>query len=280
MAVYLDTTAFDHLYRKIGCTSADIANLRKKIYGREFSIPLSIHTLEEILLDRKARPELLVARIKLTLSIGNLRRMVKPCNQLIADDLRANAATGEASHPFIGTDLQNIITTGISELIESDGEDLDEDLIDALADSRRQKEKFLAGIKAKQEDGQRAAASVADKISFSEYFDMAAPPLALEFAEDANVADECMQRGIEGLLQLRSIRMSVGATLSLIYGRVSEKGSPVIRDSGDLIHAACAAAVAETFVTDDAELRRIIGRVPLEKFELTDLPDFLARRGG
>ena len=51
MAVYLDTNAYDHLYKKIGCTSADIANLRKKIYGRELSIPLFAH-MSDAQLDR------------------------------------------------------------------------------------------------------------------------------------------------------------------------------------------------------------------------------------
>src|SRR5229473_4247977 len=131
MAAYLDTNVFDHLYKKTGCTSADIANLRKKIYGRELSLPLSIHTLEEILLDRRARPELIVAKVKLTLSLGNFRRMVKPCDQLLTDDIRAYASTGEAARPFIDANLQNVISHGIGELIEIDGEELDEDLIAA-----------------------------------------------------------------------------------------------------------------------------------------------------
>src|SRR5258708_19541825 len=132
MAAYFDTSAFDHLYKKIGCTAADIANLRKKIYGRELSILLSIHTLEEILLDRRARPELLVAKMKLTLSLGNFRRMVKPCDQLLIDDIRAYAESGATARPFIDANLQNVISEGIAALVESDGEELDEDMIAAM----------------------------------------------------------------------------------------------------------------------------------------------------
>jgi hypothetical protein len=33
MIAYLDTNVFDHLYKKIGCSSADIANLRKAVYA-------------------------------------------------------------------------------------------------------------------------------------------------------------------------------------------------------------------------------------------------------
>ena len=271
MAAYLDTNVFDHLYKKIGCTSADIANLRKKIYGRELSIPLSIHVLEEILLDRRARPELMVAKIKLTLSLGNFRRMVKPCDQLLTDDLRAYAATGEAARPFIGADLQNIITDGISELVETDGEDLDEEMIAALEAARGQKERFLEHLRDAAQPGPAAAAS------FEQYFASAGPAMAKSLAQRAGVADECEQRGIAGLLELRSVRMSVGASLSFNYARALEGAPAPGGDSRELLHAVSAAAVAATLVTDDARLRRILARVPLANFEVIDLPTFLLK---
>ncbi|HLW69241.1 MAG TPA: hypothetical protein VKS22_01325 [Candidatus Binataceae bacterium] len=277
MAAYLDTNVFDHLYKKVGCSGADIANLRKKIYGRELSIPLSIHTLEEILLDRRARPELLVAKIKLTLSLANFRRMVKPCDQLLSDDIRAYAATGEAALPFIDANLQNIISDGLTELIETDGEELDEDLIAALEETRRQKEHFRDGIRMHRAENQEAAASIAGQVTFDEYFDLMAPSAARSFAERAGALAECENRGLEGLLNIRSVRMSVGASLSFIYAWSFEELSPNIGDSKDLLHAASAAAVAETFVTDDATLRRIVARVPLDGFEALDLPAFLQR---
>ncbi|MGH7878854.1 MAG: hypothetical protein ACREQD_05100, partial [Candidatus Binataceae bacterium] len=169
MAAYLDTNVFDHLYKKLGCSGADIANLRKKIYGRELSIPLSIHTLEEILLERGARPERLVAKIKLTLSLANFRRMVKPCDQLLSDDVRAYAATGEPARPFIDANLQNIISDGITELIETDGEHLDEDMVEALDEAKRQKERFQAGMNEPVENIREIAKAIA-KPSFGEYF--------------------------------------------------------------------------------------------------------------
>jgi len=275
MAAYLDTNVFDHLYKKVGCSGADIANLRKKIYGRELSIPRSIHTLEEILLDRRARPELLVAKIKLTLSLGNFRRMVKPCDQLLSDDIRAYAATGEAARPFIDANLQNVISDGIGELIESDGEELDDDLIAALEETRRQKEHFRDTARAAQAENEQAAASVSGQVTFEQYFNLTAPSVARRFAERAGVLAECENRGLEGLLNIRSVRMSVGTTLSLIFAWTFEGLSPKIGDSKDLLHAALAAAVAETFVTDDATLRRIVARVPLDNFEVLDLPTFL-----
>ena len=272
MAAYLDSSAFDHLYKKIGCTAADIANLRKRIYGRELSILLSIHTLEEILLDRKARPELLVAKIKLTLSLGNFRRMVKPCDQLLTDDIQSYASTGEAARPFLDAKLQNVISEGIAALVESDGEELDDDMIAALEEGRRQKEQFLRGMREAELRG-----SLPERIPFTQYFDMMAPVVAKAFADRAGTLRKCEERGIEGLLEVRTVRMSVGATLSLVYGQTFEGWTPKIGDSGDLLHATSAAAVADTFVTGDARLRTILAQVPLANLEVIDLPGFLQR---
>jgi hypothetical protein len=272
MAAYLDTNIFDRLYGKIGCTGADIANLRKKIYGRELSIPLSIHTLEEILLDRRARPELRVAKTKLTLSLGNYRRMVKPWDQLLSDDLRAYAATGEAGRPFIDTDLQNIITDGISELIETDGEELDEDMIAALEESKRRGERFRTTIGELLGDMRQAESPVAEL--FPEYFEAAAVPLAEKLAERHGVLGECKQRGIDGLLRIRSVHMILGATLSSLHeSAVGEP--PRSSNSIDVRHAVSAAAVAKTLVTEDGQLRRVLERVPVDDFEVVDLRTFL-----
>ncbi len=274
MAAYLDSNVFDHLYKKIGCTSTDIANLRKKIYGRELSLLLSIHTLEEILLDRRARPELMVARTKLTLSLGNFRRMVKPCDQLLTDDIRSHAATGAAARPFIDTDLQNVMTDGIAELVESDGEELDEEMIAALADAKRRKESFRAEMRA-QVECLRELAEPAGGVSFDQYFEAGAGPFIKKVAERQGVLDECQRRGFDELLHIRSVRMMVGASLSFLYAWTFERQSRNLGDSIDLLHAVSAAAVAETFVTDDAQLRRLLERVPLDNFKVIDLPAFL-----
>jgi hypothetical protein len=271
MAVYLDTNVFDHLYKKIGCTSVDIANLRKKIYGRELSLPLSIHTLEEILLDRRARPELLVAKVKLTLSLGNFRRMVKPCDQLLTDDIRAYAATGAADRPFIDANLQNIISDGIGELIETDGEELDEDMVALLREVRGRKERFRDLLRAPDDRAESG------DLTFDEYLRREMPLVLEAHARAAGVLDACRARGVDGLFNLRSVRAAIGVVLSYAYGQSFEGWSPKGSDFFDLLHVPCAAAVAETFVTDDARLQKAISRVPLEGFEVLDLPGFLQR---
>ena len=75
---------------------------------------------------------------------------------------------------------------------------------------------------------------------------------------------------------MKSLKVLLGFKLSYIYGRAFENLAPLRSDSA-FHHVVAAAAVAETFVTDDKELRTLLSRVPMEGLEVTDLPGFLGR---
>jgi hypothetical protein len=279
MIAYLDTNVFDHLYKKIGCTSADIADLRKAVYGHTLSMPIGIHVLEELLLNRKASPQELVARVKLTLSIASIRRMVKPCDQLIADDLRSYAATGQPDRPLVSAQIQNAITQGIAELIESDGEEFSEEIAEALEETRQRKERYLQGTNVLLGEITSQLESVPANTSFDDYFQRFAISVAERFAHRAGVLDACRDRGLEGLLEIRSVRAVVGIALSIVYGQAFEGWTDVSTDSSFFLHVPSAAATAEVFVTDDARLRHSLKRVPFENFQVMSLPEFLAACG-
>jgi hypothetical protein len=113
-------------------------------------------------------------------------------------------------------------------------------------------------------------------VSFAEFFEQGSGNVAESFAQRAGVLEACKQRGIEGLLRIKSVRMGVGAALSLIYEQMFEGWSPKISDSRDLQHAVSAAAVAQTFVTNDKRLRDSLSRIPIDGFTVIDLQGFLA----
>ncbi|MEA2679425.1 MAG: hypothetical protein QOK03_1147 [Candidatus Binataceae bacterium] len=279
MIAYLDTNVFDHLYKKVRCTSADIADLRKAIYGRDLSIALGIHILEEMLLNRRASPQELVARVKLTLSLASIRRMVKPCDQLIGDDIRSYAANGAPARPFVDVQIQNAITQGIAELIESDGEEFSEEIAEALADTKRRKERFVQGMNATLREVLLSVEKVPADIFFDDYFRLTAPRIAEVFAERTGVLEACRDRGIEGLLEIRSVRTAIVIALSCRYGQTFE-GSPLsLADSIDYLHAPAAAATAEVFVSDDSHLRDALARVGLDNFRVMSMAEFLTASG-
>ena len=276
MIAYLDTNVFDHLYKKIGCTSADIADLRKAVYGRGLSMPIGIHVLEELLLNRRASPQELVARVKLTLSLASIRRMVKPCDQLIADDIRSYAATGEPDRPLVGAQTQNAITQGIAELIESDGEEFSEEMLAALEETRQRRTRFLQALKVSRQEIAAMVETLSAPIGFAECVRLAAAPMVERFAARAGVLEACRERGIDGLLQIKSVGAAVGIALSFAYGHASEGRVPAADDSADFLHVPSAAATAEIFVTNDDRLREAVA---LNGLRAMSLGEFLAAAG-
>jgi hypothetical protein len=273
MIAYLDSKSFDHLYSKHGCTSADIGNLRKRIYGRELSIPLSMHHLEEIMLDRHARPELRVAKIKLTLSIGNFRRMLKPCEQLLTDALRARMRGDENPRPLIDASLQNVISEGLSDLVESDGEELNEDLIGVLEEARAQRERFAAGFR-------EALAEIAEHTvgasSRTEYYTQCAPLLTQKLASAAGLVISNPSQCDE-LMEVKSIQAYVAIATSLEYAVTSTHYSRPT-DYSVVMHAIGAAEAAQVFVSSDAALREVLDN-PHAPIAVLDLPGFLHQAG-
>jgi hypothetical protein len=277
MIAYLATSAFGHLYRKINCTAADIGALRKAIYSRTVSIPLGLHNLEEIVLARAASPQALAAQLRLLLSISNWRVLLKPCGQLLADDLRAFAAGAEPTGPFLRGAMQNAVTTGISELLESDGEELNEDFAEALDEVRREREAFTAGLSEFLAECGTRFTPPPNPGAFGEYFERNAPDAAEALAERAGVSAECRRRGAEALLALKSARMWVGAALSLACAQSVEGRPSRAEEMNEVMHAVTGAAAAETFVTADARALPWLGRVAVDGLRTMDLKGFLAR---
>jgi hypothetical protein len=253
MVAYLASSAFGHLYRKIDCTAADIGALRKAIYSRTVSIPLGLHNLEEIVLARQASPQAMAAQIRLLLSISNWRVQVEPCGQLLGDDLRAFAADADPARPFLHGAMQNAVTTGISELLESDGEELNEDFAEALDEVRREREAFAAGLGEFLAECGRRFTPPPGADAFDEYFERNAPEAAAALAERAGVGAEFERRGAAAILALKSVRMWVGAALSL----------------------ACALRAADTFVTAEVRTLLWLSRVAIDGLRTTDLKGFL-----
>jgi hypothetical protein len=230
--------------------------------------------LEEILLGRKVSPQALAAQIKLTLSLASSRTLVKPCTQLLLDDIRAYAARGEADRPFLRGDMQNAVADGIAALIESDGEELEDDFLAVLEQVRQEKQHFFAALEQARQEAEAVSRPTSGWTGFEQYFDAAWLPVLEILMERAGVADRCRERGLDGLLKIKGVRMSVGAVLASIYAQMS---SGSVLNSVSLHHAVSAAAVAETFVSEPLANRDLLARVPMEGLSLTSLPEFLKR---
>jgi len=271
--VYFDTSAFDHLYKRVNCTAADIANVRQAVYGGEISTPLSLHVLEELLLVRRSSPQSYSALLRMVLSIAPARTIVKPCPDIIRGDLRSYAAGGGAENPRVHGPVQNIVAAGIAELIESDGEDWDDEFVAALEQIRGNREKFAERMLAIPEIVGDIAPHGEEPPTFEALWSAGAAGITRWIADEVGVGEKCAARGIDGLLELPSIRMAAATALSYQYGRDVEAGD----DVASRHHAICAAAAAEIFVTADTRLLKIVAGIPMADFEAIDLRTFLDR---
>jgi hypothetical protein len=277
MIAYLDTATFDRLYRKDGCSSADIAALRKAVYGRELTVRLSPHHLEEILLSRKASPQALSAQLRQTLSLASLRQLLKPCEHLLIGDVRDYAVRGEPGNPFQHGPIQDDYSSGIAELIESDGEEFTEEFRDALVEVHRQKDSLTAFFEREQAKLEvEIDLQAASERSLVALWDAHAEGLAGAIAEAAGVLEPCRSRGLGGLIQIGTVRVAVAMLLSKL------DGTPPSFDGWH--HAIGAAASGGVFVCCDPRLRATLapladaGLLP-EHCEVIGLSELLRRVG-
>ena len=86
--------------------------------------------------------------------------------------------------------------------------------------------------------------------------------------------DTCRQRGLDGLLDIRVVKLGVIATAALLFAQLGGDGSeprqPRIGDAYDLWHAILAAS-GDLFVTHDERLAKALIRVPVEGFRAIDV---------
>jgi hypothetical protein len=272
MIAYFDTEAFNRLYKKIGCSSADIANLRNTVYGRRLSIMLSIHALEEMLLGRKLPPQAFAAQIKLTLSIASSRTLIKMCSRLLLDDLHSYLNSTPPARPFLRGEMQNVVAEGISSLIETDGEEMEDDFLSLLHQARRDKLRFYAMLERIREQAKTETRPDAF-TTFQPYFEANAPPLLKTLLAEAGVNTPPLQSDLNGLLGIRSVRTLISAVLAATFDR-RPLSTP---NPTSLHHAVCAASVAQTYVTDSTENRKLLAYLPQQDFRVAGLSEFLTR---
>jgi hypothetical protein len=171
----------------------------------------SPHHLEEILLGRKVSPQALSAQIRQALSFASLRSLVKPCDHLVIGDVRDYAEHGAAGNPFMHGPIRDDISSGIGELIESDGEEFTDEFREVLSEAQRQKIKLAALL----EHLRDTVAEAINAIPGEERSPLAlwqgfALPLAATIADFAKVLGPCRERGLAGLLEVRTVRAADG----------------------------------------------------------------------
>lgn len=274
--VYFDTNVFDHIYKGIDVTETDGLALQSAVNGGEISILLSFLNLEEAVCGLKKSLTQPIGELQLILELTEKWRIVKPPNMLLGEDIRCYAQGDSLLEPFIT--LDSVLNASLRALANPNQKDLHE-LRLIVDETQKEKEKFRAGMREanaavlphakeflRNNQGRRPA--------WQDYWERLAEPFAEGFADHQGLLDICRNRGIKGLLEMRSVQMAVGASLSLAYAETFEKRTPKIGDSRDMLHAVLATA-ADAFVTHDHSLARLLARIPMNRLQVMDLPTFI-----
>lgn len=269
--VYFDLNVFDHIRRRYGVTDIDLHILKAVVGSGELCILLSISLVEETLMLLKSSPDVAREMGQLLANLTAGSKVIKPHQELLRDDIRAYAKGIPIPEPFT-TEFSNLIRY----LNPSEA-----DLAGRLA--------VIAEIEQAKADAQATlqAASVHDlayfralpkgsRPDFKNYYNRHALGVAADFADEAGVRAECEARGLQSLLQVRSVQMCIGAHLSLGYAQTREGQGVSQGDWHDMQHAELASA-ADVFVTQDAKLAKNLNRIGIQDFEVMDLQTLLQR---
>lgn len=269
---YFDTNVFAHIHNKVLVTEADLIGLRSALREGKISILASILNLEEILPVLKSSPDLARALFRLVLELADLQRLVKPTYMLLRDDISCHARGEALTQPFMH--LAPVIQWKLSRLVNPRIEDIAE-LLPIIEEIKRTKDNFLVRM---GNIGDKFLQDVkgleASRLSFDEFWKIFEGKFAEDIAQRLGVLEECGRQGMEALLDVRSVRLYVGASLSLTYALIFEGRIPKPGDSRDMLHAVSAAA-ADVFITYDRQFARVLARIPMEGFQVTGLQSLL-----
>jgi len=261
---YFDRNVFDQIDRKRDVTDGDLTILRKAIRDDQLSVLVSFETVQET---SYAKKDTALRGLRLIQELARAEFPIKPHDELLRDDITAFAQGKENESPFLFGKFQ-------IETVINDVENPSAEVLSLIEDDKR--EKIVLNEKlARYVDDERRILGDKRPRPFARYWDLRSTFYAEGFAYFAGHLDQAKELGIDRLLQLRSVRLTVGAFLSLLYsilieGHVVQNGT-----SRDIQHVAPMSA-ADIIVTDDGELRRLIGRVPIENLVIITLPELIA----
>jgi hypothetical protein len=280
--VYFDKNVLSHILTSQrrgteahGVTKSDLDDLLEAIVEGKILCLLGGMHLQEAAYALKAKsPGVAKDELMLIRRLMYTEEIIKFPEDLLMDDLRSYSQGGGPISPMMGNsiDLENLFSDSgdiverkkiLDETTDYNIEFLDHNIIANIS----YKSALLAEFKG-------------IRPSFEDFYDkkiLQEIAYIIDMAEQANrqegLAEECKKRGLDGLLQFKSIAMAAGASLSYLYAYVFNEISGNKKDrrgeASDLIHALLSSA-ADIFVTHDKDFGFWISRVPNTQVEVLD----------
>jgi len=272
---YLDANAYSN-------TAAErIDALRAAMASRGIVPRLGLADVDEILGDWETNGPAAVARLQVARDLVGFDAILKQPRDLLGDAIRAYAA-GEPTP---------------AQILPPDQQELVEDCLYRAARGRTSVDhvvrEIVSGVRVLKdvccrEMTEARARALAEweqfdparrrSVTFEEYWKAGARDWAEDFARHVGLADARREHGLDGLLDIRTVRFCVGAVMSWVFSVVvgNQPRQPRRNDGYDLWHALLASA-ADVLVTGDERLAALLARVPLDGFRVAaSLDELLA----
>lgn len=269
--VYFDTNVYRHLYKlEDGITKAEIAKLKALLKADKLRILLSTQVVEETNSAVRSAPKEAFARFKLMHKLAKRKRMIKFHTDFV-QAVHAYARGEKIQSAYIAPPLRFIkmlTAPNIDELLKLADESKAQiqEHHDAMTDIYRNRIAPLAAEVIRQRQ----------IPTFDQYWNDNSISYIRELASQAGVLKECEKRGLDGLLEIRFIRIASTAHLSLGYANTYEGRTPKFSDLRDMQHALLS-SVSDAFITNDNNLRRIIKRVPIDNYNVLSFKEMMER---
>lgn len=236
-------------------------------------VVVSYLNIEETLFIVPSQPVRAEARVKLIFELADKSLVVRDHQDALNNDIRSYASGLPLQSPFepLTPWMESELWSFAAPIL---GRDLRKLKLVLEKTRRIKKEHQDFMTKAKKNMKLLVPSMVEGRYPFESYWNNNSLWLAEGLAKRARALGRVKRRGISGLLKVKSVALAVGANLSLVYSHHFEERSPASGDSRDVLHA-IAASSADIFLTNDRNLATVLGRIPVEGFQVMNLKRFL-----
>jgi hypothetical protein len=219
--VYFDTNVYDHIEKGyVAC--ADVDALRLALARGDLIAQLSIADVEEFLGQWATNRAAALRKLKIARDIVGFDEILKQPRDLLEDAIRAYAAGNAAPSPIMPLDQRKVIEASLHRIAGGDTR-LDPVLSESLEKVMLMKEGFRRNMTYSRPEVRAEWEEIVAKEGYNVTFEAYWAAGATDFAEGLvppEYVAACRARGFTGLLDVRAMRLCVGALMSLIFSQI------------------------------------------------------------
>jgi hypothetical protein len=262
--IYLDANVYNDVVR--GSISSDEVETFRTARARGgIETRLGLPDLEEFLGVWDTDRPTALRRLCIARDLVGFDGLLKQPSDILEETIRAYAAGSATPSPLMPRPDRRHHAAVLHKIARGSTK-YDRMMSQILADVKANKESFKARMARGsagllEELTARYSQRELSALPFADFFGGGAADWAAALADRKGLADACRERGLAGLLRVRTVRLCVGVVMSQIHTEISAGRKPDLGDGYDIWHAILA-STADVFITSDQRFFDHLARVP------------------